>query len=74
MVIACVPCNQRKGARTVAEAGLHLRSTPSRPKKLPDVVRITIAFQKGMPLSWKSWLRDFSYWNGELENDNDNGE
>jgi 5-methylcytosine-specific restriction endonuclease McrA len=74
VVIACVPCNQHKGARTVAEAGLQLRSTPSRPKKLPDVVRITITFQKGMPHSWKSWLRDYSYWNGELENDNDNGE
>jgi 5-methylcytosine-specific restriction endonuclease McrA len=70
VVIACVPCNQKKGARTVEQAGMHLRTTPSRPKKLPDALRFTITFQKGMPHSWKSWLRDFSYWNGELENDN----
>ena len=68
VVIACVPCNQKKGARTVEQAGMQLRSTPKRPKK--DALRFSIMFRKGMPQSWMSWLRDFSYWNGELENDN----
>ena len=70
VVIACVPCNQKKGARLAADAGMRLSSVPCRPKKLADVLRVTITFQKGMPHSWKQWLRDFSYWNGELENDN----
>jgi len=70
VVICCVPCNQRKGARLAAEVGMRLQSEPRRPKKLPDVLRLTFAFEKGMPTTWRNWLRDFSYWNGELENDN----
>ena len=35
IVIACVPCNQRKGGRTPAQAGMRLRTLPVRPKKLP---------------------------------------
>jgi 5-methylcytosine-specific restriction endonuclease McrA len=69
VVICCVPCNQKKGARLAAEVGMRLRTMPRRPKKLPDAWRMTFTFGKGMPHSWKSWLRDFSYWNGELEND-----
>jgi 5-methylcytosine-specific restriction endonuclease McrA len=70
VVICCVPCNQRKGSRLAEQVGMRLRSVPCRPKKLPDTVRMTFTFQKGMPHSWRTWLRDFSYWNGELENDN----
>ena len=67
IVIACVPCNQRKGGRTPAQASMKLRSLPVRPKKLPDVISITFTFQPGMPDSWKAWLRDVVYWNAELE-------
>jgi hypothetical protein len=49
---------------------MRLASRPTRPKRLPDTLRFTVTFQKGMPDSWRSWLRDFRYWNGELENDN----
>ena len=49
---------------------MRLRTTPVRPKRLPDV-RITLVWRKGMPESWKSWVRDFVYWNGELDNDED---
>ena len=70
VVICCVPCNQRKGARLAPEVGMRLQSVPRRPKKLPDSLRMTFTFEKGMPTSWRSWLRDFSYWNGELDNDN----
>jgi 5-methylcytosine-specific restriction endonuclease McrA len=69
IVIACVPCNQKKGGRTPEQAGMKLFSTPVRPKKLPDTMRLTFTFRKGMPESWKNWLRDVSYWNGELESD-----
>ncbi len=66
IVIACVPCNQRKGSKTAAQAGLKLRSTPVRPKKLPDM-RFTFTWRPGMPVSWKTWLRSYQYWNDELK-------
>jgi 5-methylcytosine-specific restriction endonuclease McrA len=66
IVIACVPCNQAKGGKTPAQAGMKLRTIPVRPKKLPDM-RFTLIWKKGMPESWKTWVRDFQYWNGELD-------
>jgi len=67
IVIACVPCNQKKGGRTPAQAKMQLRTPPVRPKKLPDVISITFTFQPGMPDSWRTWLRDVAYWSTELE-------
>lgn len=66
VVICCVPCNQKKGGRTPAEAKMHLLSRPVRPKTLPDM-RVTIMWRKSDPASWKSFCRDFAYWNGDLE-------
>jgi 5-methylcytosine-specific restriction endonuclease McrA len=71
VVICCVPCNQQKGGRTPAQAKMALRSVPVKPKKLADTLRVRIAFNDGMPQSWRNWLRDFSYWNGELDTDGD---
>lgn len=51
IVIACVPCNQKKGGRTPAQAGLKPLSTPEKPRKLPGSVQLTFAYEKGMPLS-----------------------
>lgn len=67
IVIACVPCNQKKGGRTPEQAKMRLLSTPIRPKMLPDARRVTLSWQKGMPVSWQSWLKAYSYWNTELE-------
>ncbi len=67
IVIACVPCNQKKGGRTPAQASMKLRTQPVRPKKLPEVLTFTFTFQPGMPDSWRAWLRDVAYWNAELE-------
>lgn len=67
VVICCVPCNQRKGNRTPAQARMTLKTTPTRPRKLPDHVRITVAWRKGDPDSWLQWLSSYSYWNAELE-------
>lgn len=69
IVIACTPCNQRKGGRTPAQARMHLAVEPVRPKTLPDMLRMTFQYDKGMPESWKYWLRSVSYWNGELDSD-----
>ena len=73
-VVCCMPCNQRKGSKTPAEAGMKLLSTPVRPKKLSDEFRVSIQWKQGMPESWRAWLADNkdslasdSYWNGELE-------
>jgi 5-methylcytosine-specific restriction endonuclease McrA len=69
IVIACVPCNQFKGGRTPAQAHLKLRATPVKPTWLPDTLRLTFTWDKGMPEGWKTWLRDMSYWHGSLEQD-----
>lgn len=67
VVVACSACNQRKGNRTPAQAGLRLLSIPVRPKKLPDQAHITIQWRKNDPLSWRDWLASHSYWNDSLE-------
>ena len=69
IVIACVPCNQRKGGRTPDQAKMKLKVVPVKPTKLPDTLRLTFAFQKGMPSTWANWLRDMTYWHGSLEED-----
>jgi hypothetical protein len=38
-----------------------------RPTKLTHAVRLTFTWEKGMPASWRNWLRDLTYWHGELE-------
>lgn len=69
IVIACVPCNQKKGGRNPSEAKMKLISTPVKPKKLPETVRFTFLWEKHMPENWKNWVSDYSYWNTELEQD-----
>ncbi len=69
IVIACVPCNQRKGGRTPDQAKMKLKVVPVKPTRLPDTLRLTFAFQKGMPSTWSNWLRDMTYWHGSLEED-----
>ena len=69
IVIACVPCNQRKGGRTPDQAKMKLKVVPVKPTRLPPTLRLTFAFQKGMPSTWSNWLRDMTYWHGSLEED-----
>jgi 5-methylcytosine-specific restriction endonuclease McrA len=66
VVICCYSCNQKKACRTPEQAGMRLRSIPVRPKTLPDM-RITITWRKNDPESWRSFCRDYQYWNTELE-------
>lgn len=68
VVVSCVPCNQRKAGRTPEQAGMRLLSTPVKPKSLPSSTR-GIRYAEGMPESWKSWLRNAVYWDGEIESD-----
>ena len=66
VVVACVPCNQKKAGRTPLQAGMKLLSTPVKPKKLPDFAP-QISYREGMPDSWKSWLRNAVYWDVALD-------
>ena len=68
VVVSCIPCNQLKAARTPEQAGMRLAVRPVRPKKMPDAGP-AIHFKEGMPDSWRAWLRDAQYWDGELEHD-----
>jgi 5-methylcytosine-specific restriction endonuclease McrA len=55
IVTACKPCNQRKGGRTPAQAGLHLVRKPRRPIWLPGAsVQLGIAIT---PERWKIYLK-----------------
>jgi 5-methylcytosine-specific restriction endonuclease McrA len=69
VVICCVPCNQRKGGRTPAQAGMRLLSHPVKPKTLPDTIRLTFLLDKSAPPSWRQFFASYAYWNGELEHD-----
>ncbi|MCM2324586.1 MAG: HNH endonuclease [Oligoflexia bacterium] len=55
IVTACKPCNQRKGGRTPAQAGMRLIRKPGQPSWLP-----TANLQLGIsraPASWKIYLK-----------------
>ncbi|QSQ19706.1 HNH endonuclease [Pyxidicoccus parkwayensis] len=67
VVIACVPCNQKKGNRTPEVAKMALRSKPVKPKKVSDTLHLTFMFEKGMPVSWAKFLGDMAYWHVELQ-------
>lgn len=69
VVVACVKCNQKKGGRTPAQAGMVLATVPVRPKRLPDVATFSMRYRPGMPEAWKDFLRSAVYWDGELEHD-----
>ena len=48
---------------------MKLRKEPVKPKKLPNVGQFTLLYRKGMPLSWKQFMIDASYWYGTLDED-----
>ena len=63
IVTCCIKCNRKKGGRTPAQAGMHLRRLPRKPYKAP-AVRIAFGLRNA-PESW----RDYVYWNVELDED-----
>lgn len=71
VVVSCTPCNQTKAGRTPEQAKMPLLNKPAKPGKLPEAIRMTFMWQKGMPDAWKQWLASVSYWHTELENDNE---
>lgn len=68
IVIACVPCNQKKGGRTPEQARMRLTVEPVRPKYLPETLRLHFS-RSQTPEEWKGYLRSVVYMHGELESD-----
>ncbi|MDD9940859.1 MAG: HNH endonuclease [Myxococcales bacterium] len=62
IVMACRPCNGRKGHRSPAQARMPLRKQPAKPKWLP-VVAFRIDPSCTVPDLWANWL----YWHGTLD-------
>ena len=56
IVLACMPCNQRKGDRTPEEARMLPHVPPRRPRSLPGMFRGTQRFQRGMPDEWLPYM------------------
>jgi 5-methylcytosine-specific restriction endonuclease McrA len=67
VVISCVDCNKKKGNKSAEQAGLELRTIPSKPKRLGNNLAIDIPWRVGMPDSWRIYMRDTLYWKDELE-------
>jgi 5-methylcytosine-specific restriction endonuclease McrA len=62
VVMACAPCNGKKGGRRPEQAGMRLRKPPVRPEWLPAVA-IRLDPSCSIPEAWTSWL----YWHGKLD-------
>ena len=52
IVTACWDCNQKKGSRTPAQAGMKLLRKPYRPTKLPP---LPFFWPKDPPEAWQDW-------------------
>lgn len=67
IVVACIPCNQRKRNRTPQEARMKLLSVPVKPKTLPKMEREMPFSTENMPETWRDYLVSFMYWNGSFQ-------
>lgn len=65
IVVACLPCNQKKGNRTPQEAGMKLLSQPKTPKGLFTKSMFPNGFK--MPDNWRDWITSEMYWLVSLE-------
>lgn len=67
-VVACVECNSRKADYSLRQIGMRLLKKPCKPHH-----KLYRGSRNHMPVAWKSWehLISESYWEVELENDND---
>jgi len=69
IVLACVSCNNRKGDKTLADAGMRLIRQPFEPKvddlKLSPVERLRMKLGRNVPVTWEQFLGKM-YWNVEL--------
>jgi 5-methylcytosine-specific restriction endonuclease McrA len=67
IVSACYACNATKANRTPVQAGMKLRTVPTRPTWMPSVqIRVSA---KSVPDAW----RDYVYWTGEIVHEDGGG-
>lgn len=57
IVLACVPCNQKKDDMTPSEANMNLRSVPHKPKNI-EIARI-LAKNKNAETMWRTFLSHY---------------
>jgi len=57
IVLACRPCNQKKGNRTPSEAGMALRFAPTRPAL--GSWQLLVGHRDALPPSWRPYLGIF---------------
>lgn len=62
--LSCIPCNVRKGSRTLREAGMSLCKQPERPKWTPYIA-VGITQRRD---SWTQFVSE-KYWELELDHD-----
>lgn len=67
IVVACVPCNQKKGGRRPEQAKMQLLSKPVKPKELPQVLARSLTWNEKMPGEWREFLESIKYWSTKLE-------
>lgn len=58
VVACCYQCNQKKGDKSPAQAGMRLLRQPVKPATLPYVYEVECyrEYKNAMPESWKFWL------------------
>ncbi len=57
VVVSCYSCNQKKGEKTLKEAGFSLESPPKKPAKLPFINEIVGFYSENyLHPTWKFWL------------------
>lgn len=62
VVACCYSCNQKKGDKTVKEAGFRLFKIPRKPIRLPYMQEITdghYSLEKNIPEPWKFYLERY---------------
>lgn len=65
IVVACLPCNQKKASRTPQQARMTLITTPVKPKSLSsNELPFSMA---DMPDSWKDYLGSMRYWHDPMD-------
>lgn len=79
IVLACASCNNRKGNKTLREAGMRLVRLPFEPKagdlRLNPVERLKMRLGRNIPKTWEQFLGKMTfdeamskmYWNVELK-------
>jgi 5-methylcytosine-specific restriction endonuclease McrA len=65
VVLACMPCNRIKGARTPEEARMVLRHAPRVPHDIPYVV-FKLRLLSDVPVQWRDYLASLEYWTATL--------